>query len=268
MIRYGKWWYLRRGTALGVLALFLLPRFGGPAWLVGDYSGSTLLGKVPLADPVAVLQSFLATHEVAAPALIGAGLITFFYILLGGRTFCAWICPLGLFADLARWLSNRLGIKRPFRGLQPPANVMFLAAILLAALVSGAAVWEFYDPVALFGRSLIFAGSGIGVMSGLIVLLFFVHEFAVSRTGWCRGICPTGAFYGLLGRFSPLGLRYDPDKGEVAHTVGLCPEPEALAETLMGKKPTGACTLCGACIDNDRQGALSFGLRKTEKEGK
>ena len=56
---------------------------------------------VPLADPFAVLQLLAAGGMLASNALLGSLITVVFYGLLGGRTFCAWVCPLNPVTDLA-----------------------------------------------------------------------------------------------------------------------------------------------------------------------
>ena len=34
-----------------------------------------------------------------------------FYLIVGGRVFCSWVCPVNIVTDFAEWLRRRLGIK-------------------------------------------------------------------------------------------------------------------------------------------------------------
>jgi ferredoxin-type protein NapH len=42
-------------------------------------------------------------------ALIGACIVLLLYLLVGGRTYCSWVCPVNLLTDFAYWLRVRLG---------------------------------------------------------------------------------------------------------------------------------------------------------------
>ena len=106
-----KWLLARRCSQLGILALFLLGPLAG-VWIVkGNLAYSLTLGVLPLTDPYVLLQSLLAGHVPEKLALIGAAVVAVFYFFVGGRVYCAWVCPLNLVTDFAGWLRGRLGIK-------------------------------------------------------------------------------------------------------------------------------------------------------------
>ena len=92
-IRAHKWLLLRRASQFAILALFLAgPWFG--IWIAkGNLSSSLTLGVLPLTDPYLLLQSFAAGHVPYREAILGAGIVLAFYLLLGGRLFCSWVCP-------------------------------------------------------------------------------------------------------------------------------------------------------------------------------
>ena len=92
---------LRRLSQLTILLLFLVgPWFGW--WLVkGNLNYSLTLGTLPLADPLVLLQSLLTGHVPERNALIGVAIVTFFYLLVGGRVYCSWVCPVNLVTDAA-----------------------------------------------------------------------------------------------------------------------------------------------------------------------
>ena len=106
-----KWLLLRRFSQIGILLLFLI----GPwyaIWIVkGNLSYSYTLNFLPLTDPYVLLQSLVAGHVPEKLAWIGVAIILAFYLLVGGRTYCSWVCPVNLVTDLANWLRARLGLK-------------------------------------------------------------------------------------------------------------------------------------------------------------
>lgn len=89
-----RWLILRRLSQVIVLGLFLLGPLAGIWILKGNLSASMVLDTVPLADPFIVMQSVLAGHFPELSVLLGAGIITVFYAVLGGRVFCSWVCRL------------------------------------------------------------------------------------------------------------------------------------------------------------------------------
>lgn len=66
--------------------------------------------------------------------LIGALIVIIFYILVGGRVYCAWVCPLNLVTDLAGWLRYRLGIKGSVHVARSSRYGVLMMTLLLSAL--------------------------------------------------------------------------------------------------------------------------------------
>ena len=96
-----KWLLLRRFNQVGILALFLVGPWYG-LWIVkGNLSFSYTLNILPLADPYVLLQSLVTGHAPEKLALIGVTIVVAFYLLVGGRTYCSWVCPVNLVTDLA-----------------------------------------------------------------------------------------------------------------------------------------------------------------------
>ncbi len=91
-----RWLLIRRTVQLAILATFLAGPWGG-LWIVkGNLSSSLILGTVPLTDPLVLVQSLFAGHALAGTAILGGLLLAGFYGLIGGRTFCAFVCPLNM----------------------------------------------------------------------------------------------------------------------------------------------------------------------------
>ena len=105
-----KWLILRRISQIGILLAFLVgPWFG--LWIVkGNLNYSYTLGVLPLTDPFLFLQTLLTRHVPETLAFVGVGIVIAFYIGVGGRSFCAWTCPVNLVTDLAAWLRRRLNL--------------------------------------------------------------------------------------------------------------------------------------------------------------
>ena len=255
---------LRRATQLGILALFLAgPWFGW--WIVeGNLASSLTLGVLPLTDPYVLLQSVAAGHVPLAAAFIGAAIVLGFYALVGGRVYCAWVCPINPLTDLAAWLRRRLGLRGGIR-LSRRMRVALLATTLIAAALSGSIAWELVNPVSALHRGLIF---GIGA-SVALVLAVFLFDLFVAQRGWCGHLCPVGAFYGLVGRASV--LRVVAERRSQCNDCGecfvVCPEPLVIKPAL--KAPGAAravitsaqCTNCARCIDICSHDVYSFGWR-------
>jgi ferredoxin-type protein NapH len=245
-----RWWFLRRTAQGAVLLLFLLGPWAG-IWLArGNFASSELLGVLPLSDPYIALQSILAGHWPQLTVLTGATFVLAFYLVVGGRAYCAWVCPINVVTDAAFWCRERLGITRD-RKLDPRTRRWLLAATLAVSAVTGTIAWEFVNPVSTLQRGLIF-GMGAG---WLIVLAVFLLDLFVTRRGWCAHLCPVGAFYGLVGkaslvRVSAVARERCTDCGAC---FNVCTEPHVITPALKGGGGrlvlSGDCTNCGSCID-------------------
>ena len=264
-IKAHQWLILRRLSQLGILGLFLLGPLAG-IWIVkGNLNYSYTLGFLPLTDPYVALQSLATGHVPETLGLIGVGITLLFYALLGGRVYCSWVCPLNVVTDAAGWLRDRLGIKGSVH-LSRNSRYWILGMTVLGSAMTGVVLWELINPVSMLHRGLIF---GLGTAWTVVIAVFCFDLFVMSR-GWCGRLCPVGAFYGLLGRWSPLRVRAA--KRSACHDCmdcfEVCPEPQVIRPALKGEgKGIGPvilapnCTNCGRCIDVCSKDVFSFGLR-------
>lgn len=255
----------RRAVQLGTLLLF----FGTAHWgwsvageplLRGNLSASEILGTVPMADPFATLQIAL-TGVVLEPAVwTGAGIVLLLYGLLGGRTWCAWVCPVNMVTDAAAWLRRRLPVSDLFY-LSRNIRYGALALSLVLSVLMGVAAFEWISPIAILHRELLY-GIGMGWLAVLGILLF---DLLVLRNGWCGHLCPLGAFYALVGRAALVRVRFDaPTCTHCGDCARVCPEPQVLnlkQATEAGMVASGECTNCARCISVCPEDTLSLGLR-------
>ena len=117
-----KWLILRRLSQFGILGLFLLGPLAG-VWIVkGNLNYSYTLNFLPLTDPLVALQSLFAGHLPETLGIIGVVIVLAFYLLVGGRVYCSWVCPINVVTDTAGWLRDRLGIKAAFICRARPAT--------------------------------------------------------------------------------------------------------------------------------------------------
>ena len=247
-----RWLLLRRVSQLAILLLFLAGPWFGVWVLKGNLSASLIFDTVPLTDPLLVVQTLLAGHWPYRTALIGATIVLAFYLLVGGRVFCSWVCPVNMVTDATAWLRRRFGIKT---GRVPDANTRYwlLGGVLVATAVSGVLVWEWVNPVSLLHRGLIFGlGGGLLVIAGI-----FLYDLMIANRGWCGHICPVGAFYSLVGRGALIRVSAARRSAcnDCMDCFNVCPEPQVIRPALKQVDQThplilsGNCTNCGRCID-------------------
>ena len=265
-----KWLIVRRVTQLSILLLFLLgPWFG--IWLVtGNLNSSLVLATVPLTDPYVLLQSLFAGHTPETTAITGAIIVLLFYVLLGGRVYCSWVCPVNIVTDAAQWLRDQFKITGA-SSLSRKTRYWILAATLVLPIVTGSISWELVNPVSMLHRGLIF---GMG-LAWFIIAAVFLLDLLVSRRAWCSHLCPVGAFYGLLGTHSLIRIRADAREqcDDCMDCFMVCPEQQVIRPALKGyinknhNEQIGPvitssnCTNCGRCIDVCAKDVFHFGLR-------
>ena len=264
-LRANKWLLLRRLSQLGIVGLFLIGPLYGIWWVKGSLSSSLTLDTLPLTDPLLVLQSLFAGHIPEMTALLGACYVVVFYLLVGGRVYCGWVCPVNPFSDLANALRNRLQIA-DFRTVPRYTRYFLLAVIFLLALLSGSMVWEHLNPVSLINRGIAFLLTS--ALSGLLVI--FLAELLLGRRIWCGHLCPSGAFYSLL-NVKPL-VRIDAVHREQCNhcmdCYAVCPESQVISPALNAKAGESVhslidsinCLNCGRCIDVCAEGVFKFSV--------
>lgn len=260
-----RWLILRRLTQLGILALFLLGPLAG-VWIVkGNLNYSYTLDFLPLTDPLVALQSALAGHLPETLGLTGVAIVVVFYLLFGGRVYCSWVCPVNMVTDAAGWLRRRLGIKGSAH-IARATRYWMLGMVLLGSALTGVVLWELINPISMLHRGLIF---GIGAAWTVVLAVFLFDLFVMSR-GWCGHLCPVGAFYSLLGRWSPLRVAAPARQAcnDCMDCFEVCPEPQVIRPALKGEAQgvgpvilARNCTNCGRCIDVCSKEVFTFGLR-------
>ena len=227
-------------------------------------------------DPLVALGTLLTTKTIYA-GLIWA-LVTVALTILVGRFFCGWVCPFGALHQFAGWLGRRRRKHAERVALNQYRGAQVLKYYLLAALLGAAAVGlitpsslqtGLLDPIPLMHRSvnlvLLSAAGGtirVCVAGGSIALVFFA---AVLLNLWiprfyCRFVCPLGALFGVLARWTP--WRVGKRQGECSGCE-LCENNCEGACDPFGKIRTTECLLCMNCLKACRKTQMTYGPRRS-----
>lgn len=254
LLRANRWLIARRAAQLSFFLLFAAgPWFG--VWIAkGTLASSLTLGILPLTDPLIVLQSFAARHVPETAALTGTAIVLAAYLIVGGRTYCAWVCPLNAIADAAAMVRRWSGL--PMKPLKLPreTRLYVLGAALAASVLTGTIAWELVNPITALYRAALF---GIAASFGPALIVFF-FDLSAGPNAWCGHLCPVGAFYGLLNRGALLRVSAHARAActDCMDCYAACPEAHVIPPALKTKRTDASplilspdCTACGRCID-------------------
>jgi ferredoxin-type protein NapH len=263
------WRNRRWATLIVVNLLFVLSFWLDIQILEGSLTASRFLG-FHLIDLNSALQVMLAHKHILVNLVIGTATVFVLWVLLGGRTFCSWVCPYHLLAEWAESLHLYLVKKKRVSDHAFHRGMRTVLWLLFAALawVTGYTVFETLSPTGILSRALIY-GPGLAL---LWVLLWLLIEVFYSRRAWCRYFCPIGLTYGVVGLASPLQVKY---RLESCFHEGdcrkICLVPHVLECVIKGRASAeqmdiGAdCTRCGLCVDTCPSGALRFVVKGLSK---
>jgi ferredoxin-type protein NapH len=260
-----KWRNRRWAVLIVVNLLFVISFWLDIQMLEGALTGSRFVG-FHLIDLNAALQVMLAHKHIIVNLVIGSLTVFVLWVMLGGRSFCSWVCPYHLVSELAEKAHLALVHKKLVSDHEFHRAARTLCWLLFAALsfLSGYTVFETLSPTGILSRALIYGPTL--ALAWVVVLLLF--EIFYSRRAWCRYVCPIGLTYGVVGALSPTRVVF---RVEQCFHEGdcrkVCLVPHVLDITIKGRADAEVmslgpdCTRCGLCLDACPNGALQFDIK-------
>jgi polyferredoxin len=210
-------------------------------------------------DPLAAIITIGASGIIISGLLIS--IITILLTIVFGRFFCSWICPLGSLIDFAEFISKSSPDSRTDTpSIQKLSRIKF--GILIFVLAGSVFSFQFIyllDPIVIMTR---FMGMIISPLKSSFLQKDFFIEHSIhfilftaavlglslfARRFWCRVICPLGALFGLLSRFSIFKLENEKCVS-CPSCVSLC-RTEAMSDQGGIKVREEECIRCFDCID-------------------
>lgn len=227
---------------------------------MGTYSSAFVFESFYLADPYAVIQTLATGFIMSADAIIGAVIVLIFYALIAGRSFCSWVCPVNIVTDSAIWLRKYLKIstKDSYIKINRKTRYWVMALGIILSPIVGIAAFEVINPVTILHRGVVF-GFGMG---WAVIAAVFLFDLLVVEYGWCGHLCPIGAFYSGVGRFSLIKVKHDAEKCTMCmKCFSVCHEEQVL--DFIGEKSgyiKNECSNCGRCVEVCDDDALKYSI--------
>lgn len=282
---------IRKAVRFLIVAVLLIALFAG--WQTGTLC-SVGYDAIAYICPLGALETIFGSWAFVPRVLICLAVVVI-VVLVFGKAFCSWVCPVAPLSDLLRgrkarekdecertqaahrvlerWSDTNAAQAekhKPFRSRVDGRHVV-LAGSLASAAVCGFPVFCLVCPIGLTFASAIALYRLIGFNEPAIEVLVFpallVLELTVLRK-WCHRFCPVGALLSLLSRGNRT-FKPHVDASMCARHAGsscaacaqACPEHiDPCAD--LGDRSLAECTRCGACVNTCPAKALSFVNRK------
>jgi ferredoxin len=231
----------------------------------------------------------------------GGFLIVILLTVITGRTYCSFLCPLGIGQDMNSRIGGR--IKKKFRryGFKKPFTILryaILAITMVVTLIWGIYMITLLDPYSIFARFMtyfakplviylnnllagIFGKFDIYTLSNVpvkgfplivysIPAAFFLLVGGLSLTKgrlYCNMICPVGTFLGLISKISLFRIKFD-EAG--CSRCGRCAIrcKSSCIDFLKHDVDVTRCVSCFNCIHTCPDKAISYGLAEFKKKDK
>jgi ferredoxin-type protein NapF len=273
-------------TVFAVLVLLLF------TFLFIDFRG--LLGDKAF-GPILYLQfvpSFL--KFVVAGVVASTGFIVVLVLTaLTGRTYCSFLCPLGILQDGI----SRIGglFKRRFRkyGYKKPYTILrYFILVMTAGILAlgGVYVLTILDPYSTFGRFITYFAQPVAllinnllasvlgnfdiysiyrvdikpyelaayIVPAAFLFLVGILSFRYGRL-YCNTVCPVGTLLGLLSKVSLFRIRFEESSCTRCGRCAMSCKSSCI-DFLNKQVDLSRCVNCFNCIDSCKENGLSYGL--------
>jgi ferredoxin len=225
-------------------------------------------------------------------SLAAAGfLIVLLLTLFSGRTYCSFLCPLGIGQDLFSRIGGKFRKKFRRFGFQKPFTILrysILAITLIVTMTWGIYMVTLLDPYSIFGRFMTFfakpiiliinnrlagisgkfdfysitnipvKGFTLAVYSVPVAFLLLVGFLSFTRGRlYCNMICPVGTLLGLVSKISPLRIRLDESACKRCGRCAVRCKSHCI-DFLNNDIDVSRCVNCFNCVTTCQDNAISY----------
>ena len=208
-------------------------------------------------------EDISSIFENAIPAIIIAAVVALILILLFGRIFCGFFCPLGFFQDVIWKVTEKLHLPKLARNQKFMKVINIINRIFLGFFICG--ITALIIIIAFFPE--ILKGISIPLFVPFVAVFFMIILNSFARRLFCN-VCPIGSFIGLFERLNVIGRQKDCSSCTMC---GACYEacPMRIKSTYTETEKTdissSRCLYCGECIKkcpkNDALTITAFGKK-------
>jgi ferredoxin-type protein NapH len=230
---------------------------------------------IAISEPFGVLQSIFAGStsilSLSNMTLVIGALIFVGIVVLVGRAFCAWACPVGTTIDAIDTVLQRLKFKpfltRHSRQQNPNSNSILRNGMnkyaVMAAGLTGSALFKFpvwcaFCPIGTLCRGAI-RGAELAVGAEILTVPAVGVMSLGQKRFWCRYLCPVGGGLTLLSRLNPFikpKVASDASHRNCGACKTVCPE----GIDICNEKSFARCTKCFDCYTKCPFGSVKIGL--------
>lgn len=222
---------------------------------------------------------------------VGVVILLILLTIIFGRIYCSIICPLGILQDIISWFSGRRKKKKARFTFSPEKKFLrytILAVFVIAIIAGFTAIASIIAPYSAYGRiasnlfapiyqwgnnalayfaeraeSYTFYETEVWLKSSITLVVAFASFIILFILAWrngrtyCNTICPVGSVLGLLSRYAMFRPAIDTAK---CNGCSLCSRKckASCIDSKNHKIDYSRCVACMDCLDNCRQGALTY----------
>ncbi len=238
---------------------------------------------------------FITAGAVALSGFVAVLILT----ILSGRTYCSFLCPLGILQDIFSRTGGR--VKKRFRryGFRKPQTVIrytLLFVVLIVTLIRGPFLLTLLDPYSIFGRFMTYFVKPVilvvnNFLSGILgkfdiytlvnmpqanfplevyiipvvfLLLVGILSFVKGRL-FCNAVCPVGTFLGMISKISIFRIKFDELKCTRCGRCSLACKSSCI-DFLNKDIDVSRCVDCFNCLKSCPDKALSYGPVSVKKK--